>query len=257
MQDSESRLITFVIPSFKDWRIIETIESIHAIGIDRGDYEIIVKDGGSDEKLLTAVRGVLGAHDKLDDAPDTGIFDGINQGLRLATGFYILTLGSDDRVLDLPIERLRYCREQSVDLVVCSIQYTDENWQPRRLWKSRKLSFGAYLLGRQYAHFGLVCKKAVYEDMGYFNTANPVNADYEFFYDLTSNIRKYRQAVLPNIVVQMKIGGNSSANIKAVTHANFRIARYLLNKNPFALVGLMLKPIYKIEEYVRVLLIRS
>ena len=253
MHNSESRLLSFVIPSFNDSRIIETIESIHATGLDRGDYEIIVKDGGSDENLLTAVRSVLGVYDKLDDSPDAGIFDGINQGLQLATGFYILTLGSDDRVFDLPIEELKDCREESVDIVMCSIQYTDQNWIPKRLWKARNLSFFAYLLGRQYAHFGLVCKKSVYEDIGYFNTDNPVNADYEFFYDLTSKIQKYQQLVLPNIIVQMKMGGNSSASLKAIIKANFRIFRYLLAKNPFALAGLMIKPIYKFEEYARVL----
>lgn len=256
MQTSEPKLITFVIPSFQDARILEAIGSVHSVGLDDCDYEIIVKDGGSDADLLCAIEQELRSSDRLEVCPDDGIFDGINQGLQLASGFYILTLGSDDRVYDLPIEKLREAREGLVDIVMCSIQYTDQAWTPKRLWKSRKLRFSSYLLGRQCAHFGFICRKCVYEDLGFFNPANPVNADYEFFYDLTSKIKEYRQLVLPNVVVQMKMGGNSSASVKTVLKANIRILKYILEKNPLALVGLLIKPIYKIEEYVRVLLMR-
>ena len=101
--------LSFVIPSFQDIRILETIESIHKIDVPSSDcIEIIVQDAGSSNEILDKIKNKLKKNDKLFLEKDKGIFDGINKGLKNTTGDLIATLGTDDRVLALDYYEVLY-----------------------------------------------------------------------------------------------------------------------------------------------------
>lgn len=245
--------ISFVIPSFNDDRILETISSIINIPkVPRENLEIIIQDGGSNNDLITKINSLIDSKfDKLISAKDKGIFDGINKGLKNSTGDLIATLGSDDRVIELDYNILKDYYNQGFNFIQYDIQYTDENWKPLRYWKARKLSFLNLFLGRQYAHFGLITTKEVYEKIGFFNINNKINADYEFFYDCVIKKKRLglKEKVIESVFVQMKMGGNSSANLKAILKGNLSILKYMLRKNPLLIFGLLLKPYHKIKEF--------
>tara|TARA_B110000003_G_scaffold37911_1_gene34691 strand:- start:1237 stop:1995 length:759 start_codon:yes stop_codon:yes gene_type:complete len=243
--------LSFVIPSFQDERILETIESIKKIKAPKNAIEIIVQDGGSDKQLLNKIENLISANDKLIVENDHGIFDGINRGLKNTSGDLIATLGSDDRVFFLDYFLLLSKFKQGINFIQYDIEYTDSKWKPLRFWKARKLSLLRYAFGVQHAHFGLICSPEIYKELGYFNTENKVNADYEFFYKCTvSKSSLIIQDVIPDVFVQMKLGGNSSSNIRAVSKANIRIFKFILKTNPLLIFGLFLKPIYKLQEFL-------
>jgi glycosyltransferase involved in cell wall biosynthesis len=243
--------LSFVLPSFNDPRIVEAIASIHALEAPDKSVEIIVQDGGSKSELLKKIKSVLTHNDRLIVQSDDGIFDGINKGLSNATGDMIATLGSDDRVVELDFDYLVGLHKSGHNFIQFDIEYTDALWKPIRYWRARKLSFFNYFIGRQYAHFGLICSKDVYEQIGYFNTSNKINADYEFFYECILNRSILQEAVVNKTFVQMKIGGNSSAGIKAVLKGNIRLMQFMVRKNPLLLLGLALKPFHKTVEYYK------
>ena len=74
--------LSFVIPSFQDDRIIETINSIHKLEFPKNCIEIIIQDGGSNKTLINNIKKNLNSNDKLFFEKDNGIFDGINKGLK-------------------------------------------------------------------------------------------------------------------------------------------------------------------------------
>lgn len=242
-------LISIVIPSFNDDRILECLDSIIGLDIPRNKFQIIVQDGGSDKELLTLIKSKLSKNDVLTVENDKGIFDAINKGISLADGHYIATLGSDDRCLDLTHDDLTQYKSRDVDVIMADIQYTDQNWQPVRFWRGRQISIWHYLIGRQYAHFGLICTKSVYEKVGLFNIQNKTNADYEFFYFLCLAIRHFKQETLSRVVTQMRVGGNSSRNISTILRANLIIVKFIIKTNPLLLIGLIFKPLHKLNEY--------
>lgn len=243
--------LSFVIPSYEDERILETIQSIKKIDAPKDSIEIIVQDGGSNKKLLNKIENTLTNNDKLIVEKDYGIFDGINRGLKNSSGNLIATLGTDDRVLYLDYNLLLSKFNKGFNFIQYDIEYTDSKWKPLRFWKARKLSSFRYALGVQHAHFGLICSPEVYKETGYFNTKNKVNADYEFFYKCTYQKRNIIvQDVISNVFVQMKLGGNSSSNLKSIIKANFKILKFILQNNPILIFGLILKPLYKIQEFI-------
>ena len=243
--------LSFVIPSFQDERILETIESIKKIKAPKNAIEIIVQDGGSDKQLLNKIENLISANDKLIVENDHGIFDGINRGLINTSGDLIATLGSDDRVFFLDYFLLLSKFKQGINFIQYDIEYTDSKWKPLRFWKARRLSSWRYALGVQHAHFGLICSPKIYKEFGYFNTENKVNADYEFFYKCTfSKSDLIIQDVIHDVFIQMKLGGNSSSNIRAILKANFGIFKFILKTNPLLIFGLILKPLYKIQEFL-------
>ena len=140
-------LLSFVIPSFNDYRILDTIKSIKKIKSPKDKIEIIIQDGGSKKDLLIKINELIGDNDKLFVEKDHGIFDGINRGLKNASGDMIATLGSDDRVFNLDYSRLLSKYLMGYNFVQYDIHYTDSNWNPIRFWKARKISFINYFLG--------------------------------------------------------------------------------------------------------------
>ena len=247
----KNKLITFLIPSFEDQRILECIKSIKKSDIPEFEREILIQDGGSNINLLKKISNILGPRDRLLVERDSGIFDAINKGIDHSEGHYIATLGSDDRVFKIFFEDLKRFHKQGVDIIVGNLQYTDENWQPKRFWQGRKVSLKQYLIGRQFAHFGFICTKEVYKSVGSFNSQNKVNADYEFFYRLCLKISRFKQVHYDHTVVQMKLGGNSSRSLKAVLNANIIILKFILRTNPLLIFGFVFKPIHKAIEYLR------
>ena len=160
--------LSFVIPSYKDERILETIESIKEIDAPDNAIEIIIQDGGSSNLLLKRIKNSLSDNDKLIVEKDFGIFDGINRGIKNASGDLIATLGSDDRVVFLDYNLLFSKYNEGFNFIQYDIQYTDSKWKPLRHWKARKLSFLRYAFGVQHAHFGLICSPEIYKEMEYF-----------------------------------------------------------------------------------------
>lgn len=246
--------ISVVIPSFNDLRVLETIESVHRQEYDRSLIEVIVQDGGSDSSVISSISGALGPLDSLITESDNGIFDGINRGLKNAGGDIILTLGTDDRICDSSLFlKVRELYDEGFNFIQCGLCYTDNNWKVIRKWPARNFSYANYLIGRQFAHFSLFCTPNLYEQLGYFNDKNPVNADYEFFLKALKRKRKVgiKPASIPSFSIQMKIGGNSSKSLKKVLSSNLIMLRYILKTDPLLFLGQFLKPFHKLVEFLK------
>ena len=84
-----------------------------------------------------------------------------------------------------------------------------------RYWPIRKFSRLRIFLGTQYPHFGLVAKSEIYKTLN-FNTANKINADYEFFYNLSGKLKKSDIGYIQDANVMMRLGGTSTRNITSI-----------------------------------------
>jgi GT2 family glycosyltransferase len=114
-------IIAVVFQSFVELRAL--LDSFRSC--DLSDAEIIVIDGGSTDgsiDLLQASNDLIGFW---MSEPDQGIYDAMNKGIQAAHGTYILHLNAGDTLLHLPLNALRQCLKDRID--VASFSVLDDN----------------------------------------------------------------------------------------------------------------------------------
>lgn len=81
--------------------IIELFESIYHQTYQ--NYEVVIIDGLSNDNTMDIVKQWLRPSDKLISEKDSGVYDAMNKALDLATGDFLIFMGSDDHFLSYRI----------------------------------------------------------------------------------------------------------------------------------------------------------
>lgn len=151
--------ISIVTPSLNQGRYIrEAIESVQSQGIP--DLEQIVIDGESDDDTLQQLERVSDSV-RWSSAPDQGLADAINKGIRLTSGDVIGWLHADDRYTSGALQAVQQCFDESpsIDVVYGHGATIDENgewtseikvvdWHLRSRWRRRLLCQPAVFVRR-------------------------------------------------------------------------------------------------------------
>ena len=241
--------ISLLIPSFNDRRIIDILSELK--NFPRQNLQLVIQDGGSPKGLLSEIEALLQTSDKLIIEDDQGIFDAINKGIDNCSNEYILTIGTDDFIETQSIKNIleRLATDIKKIFFVSVRMVSPKSLKLIRYWPIRKFSFTKILLGCQYPHFGLIARKDIYKD-NQFNITNKINADYEFFYDLSRILIKSDIGYIKNSFVTMRLGGTSTRDIRSILSHQMKIISFAIERNPLLLIGLFFKPIYKIQELI-------
>ena len=96
--DREFPLVSIVVPTMNSAATLaEALQSL-ATQTSR-DFEVIVSDGASTDATVAVAERFLPTLPalRIDSRPDTGVYDAINRGVRLARGTWFLVLGGDDQ----------------------------------------------------------------------------------------------------------------------------------------------------------------
>lgn len=95
-------------------KLVDTMRSV--ISQNYRDYEVVVKDGGSRDGSLEALRTWLDGRERVRilEQPDTGIYEGMNQAASAARGEYLYFLNcgdafASDQALARAAEEIRGC----------------------------------------------------------------------------------------------------------------------------------------------------
>ncbi len=213
--------------------------------------EHIVVDGGSKDNTLAIVREFPHIH-KVISERDKGVYDGMNRGLRLATGDVIGFLNSDDMYADnYAIERIAQAFEQkNIDSLYSDLEFFEG--QPDnvvRVWNAGLIKRRRFLYGWMPPHPTFFVKKEVYQNFGTFDLAFKQSADYELMLRFL-----YRHGIsahyLQGISLKMRVGGLSNASFKNRWEAN-REDEFAWHKNALKpyFFTVFLKPLVKLEQF--------
>lgn len=95
LQSHKSPLITVIIPTFNCEEYVErAIQSVVEQTYQR--LELIIVDGRSTDKTLDIIDRYKKDVSILISEPDSGIYDAMNKGVKLAKGDWVYFLGADD-----------------------------------------------------------------------------------------------------------------------------------------------------------------
>ncbi len=217
--------ISIVTSVFNDHRVERALESVLSQRHEH-ELEMIVVDAGSTDGTLAILNRYADSLSALISEPDDGIYDGMNKGIRRATGDVVGILNADDRYADEFVLRdvMEAFSDESVDACYGDLVYVNDNDEVTRYWKSGDYRAAKWRWGWMPPHPTFFVRRRVYESYGAFDLGFPIAADYEFMLRLFLKHR-IRVEYLDRVLVRMALGGESNGSISNVVRANAEVAR--------------------------------
>lgn len=181
------------------------------------DKEQLVIDGASTDNTVEVVKQHLSPQVRLNSEPDSGIYDALNKGVRLAKSDIIGFLHSDDMFGGpdvLARVAAEFDKDPELEGVYGDLVYVaaDDPSKTIRYWKSGHYAPGHFLLGWMPPHPTLFLRKSVYERVGEFRTDFDIAADYEFTLRAL-HVHRMRVKYIPEVFTRMRLGGMSNRSL--------------------------------------------
>ena len=192
------------------------------------DVEHIIVDGASSDRTLAIVRSHPAVPVHVLSEPDGGIYDAMNKGLRLATGDVVGFLNSDDTYSHggVVAQIAAAMRPIAVDACYGDLVLVDAKRPSRilRYWQSRPHKAGMCARGWMPAHPTFYVRRDAYNKHGGFDTSFRIAADFEMSLRLL-DVKGLRSVHLPEVLVRMRSGGESTRSVRAIVKGNLEAAR--------------------------------
>ena len=244
--------ISIITATFNSAKTVkDTLESVQAQQYSQVEHIII--DGLSSDDTLPIVHQYSNIAVVVSEK-DSGIYDAMNKGIRLASGEVIGILNSDDMYADSNVlnEVAEIFSDDRVDACYADLQYVEEGDTTKlvRHWKSGHFNKSSFLYGWMPPHPTLFLRRRVYDQVGLFNLSLSTAADYELMLRIFVR-HHFNIRYLPRVIVKMRSGGASNASLKRRIKANKedRLAWKINNLKPYFFT-LYLKPIRKIFQFI-------
>lgn len=103
--------------------ILETLQSV--INNKPANLEYIVIDGGSTDGTIDIIRRYENLIDYWISEKDSGIYDAINKGIRVAQGSFFLVLNVGDTLLTFPSQELFDAILKGADVALFNVRHSD------------------------------------------------------------------------------------------------------------------------------------
>ena len=196
------------------------------------DFEYLVIDGGSKDNTVDIIKEYepkFGGRMKWISEKDKGMYDGINKGIRMATGDVVGIINSDDfyhRTDIFDIINKAFEEDKDIQAIYGDVRfvhpdnlektvryYSCKHWKP---WRFR--------FGFMPAHPTFFTYKENFEKYGYYQYDYHIAADYELLIrHMYTN--KVPAKYVPVDFMKMRTGGRSTNGLKANVLLNKEIVR--------------------------------
>ena len=245
--------ISIVTPVYNDPRINRSLNSIWR---QRRDCELesIVIDAASSDETLDIIEKHRDRIDMFISEPDRGIYDGMNKGIKYATGDVVGILNADDwyagsNVIHDVTEAFK--RHPEAGVCYGNIVYVDEPGRISRYWQSDAHRKYKWYWGWRPPHPSFFVRMDIYKRYGVYDLNFPISADYEI--QLRFLFKNRVPALhLNKLLVGMSPGGNSNGSISKIIRANresFRAWTHNQLRGPYLVP--LLKPGLNITQLFR------
>ena len=187
--------------------------------------------------------------------PDSGIYDALNKGIRMATGDIIGFLHADDIYADRSalVRVDETFSSGNFDATYGDLTYvsSDDVGDIIRYWRSNPYRREKFRRGWMPPHPTVYIRKEIYEQYGGYRTDLGSAADYECLIRLFYRNRIH-VGYIPKILVNMRVGGKSNATFRNRIKANNSDRKAWLVNGLRPPLGLRVtKPMSKLTQYIQ------
>lgn len=238
-----------------DKTLLDTINSVLAQTYENIEY--IVVDGLSKDKTVDIIREYepqFAGRMKWISEKDSGLYDAMNKGIRMATGDVVGILNSDDFFTSNDvIEKVVAGFTQDTDAVYGDIHFVNPDNLQRcvRYYSSKIFKRSLMKMGFIPAHPSFYCRKECFEKFGYYKTDYKIAADFDLLLRFIY-VHQIRIKYLPVDMVTMRLGGASTDGWKSrLVMMNEHLRSFKENGVKTNCFWLSLRYFYKITEYIR------
>ena len=225
----------------------KTIQQVEAQ--DYENIEYIIVDGASKDDTLQVIAE---AKERFGDRlvwiseKDSGIYDAINKGLRLATGDFIGLCFDQFASPDVISKMVSIMEKEGTDGVHGDLDYVDGEKIVRK-WRQGQ---GNIRTGWMPGHPTLYLKKEVYEKYGVYKTDYRISADYEYMIRILKD-GEVKLSYIPEVLIKMAHGGTSTNSLGAYLEGMKEGHRALReNGVKFAFVTDLLRTLRVLRQFV-------
>lgn len=221
------------------------------------EIEHILVDGESADATMPIIHDYANRHQNVRfvSEKDKGIYDAINKGIKMATGEIIGILNSDDTLASKEtIAHIVKTFEETGadltygDLVYCRYVEIEKRLHVVRNWVSNDFDPRSLRFGWMCPHPTLYLRRKVYEEQGGYKTNYHISADYDFILRVFSN-NDYKKAYIPEVLINMEVGGVSNRNLRSMYKKTKEDVRVLKENNQFCIYTILAKNLRKIGQF--------
>lgn len=171
------------------------------------DFEYIIIDGDSTDSTKKVIKLNKDVVNKLVSEADSGIYEAMNKGLKLARGEYVYFLNAGDTLASDSVLKEMAKKAQNFDLIYGDVNVVDSK-QSYRNYFTRVDSW--FLVKNSICHQAMFSKRELYLKWGIFDENFQVAGDYEWLLRVWSKINTTK-LYLPIVVANFNMGGKSSS----------------------------------------------
>lgn len=217
------------------------------------EVEHLVVDGASTDGTLEEVQNRRHPGMRVISEPDEGIYDALNKGIAAATGDIIGLMHSDDFFAhdDVLRDVARTFEKTGADAVYGDLDYVSASDPDRivRHWASGTYTRANLARGWMPPHPTLFVRREVFERYGAYDTSYRIAADYEAI------LRWFGKggvvpAYLPEVLVKMRVGGESNRSIERIVRKSREDYRALQSNGIGGVSALAWKNLSKLPQFL-------
>ena len=187
--------------------IKRTVESV--VNQTWQEFEYIIIDGGSTDGSKEYIESVSDNFDYWVSEKDSGIYNAMNKGIKVATGEYLLFLNSGDHLYDNNVLEKNQQFLIEKDLVYFNLNISDVVLSYIRKYPS-KLLF-SYLMYDTLPHPATFIKSTLFDKVGNYDENYKIVSDWKFFIiGICKNNATYIR--IDNVISTFYLDGFSSNN---------------------------------------------
>lgn len=149
-----------------------------------GDFEYIIVDGASADGSVDLIKELSSTYKrdlKWVSEPDSGIYNAMNKGIKMASGEYLLFLNSGDCLADTGILEKIGLEEFEYDVICGNAIMSESKYHKEVLYNSPVDLRASHLLKSHLSHQASFIKKQLFFDICFYDETYRVISDWIFF----------------------------------------------------------------------------